>query len=456
MNHRRHLAWAIVVAIITAIAATATLGRAPPAITLDAPVTDRADVLSPSAEAHLDATLIAHRAATGVQIAVLTVPTTHGVPIEDFSHDLATAWAGGRAGVDDGVLLTLAIDDRRMRLEVGRGLEAAIPDGAAAAIIESMIPALREGDPREAIATAITAVIAATGGETSALAALPRDPFLGGAARDLPSPPFTDHIARAWGSGVTLARIVLGLGLACWLIWLLIWLYRTATRAPAAARARLYRDHGGLTYGGFALVTLAPMTAGLTAAFRGETTGAIAIPLIIGSIALVGGVIALHRARAMTFNHWRHHPRPCPEGDGMMRALSADEATAHLTPGQITEHAIQSRIHDVWICPNGHARLETYQGDSPASHCTTCKQATVRAGAWQTTRAATYSHGGQQARTDTCAHCGARFHHTRSTPRKQRTVVVAGGGGGSSRGGGGGGWSGGGGSFGGGGASGSW
>ncbi|MCB9543710.1 MAG: TPM domain-containing protein [Myxococcales bacterium] len=457
---RGRLAWLIVLALVAGITWTATRGAPATApVLIDAPVVDRADVLSPAAEAWIADRLRAHRDATGVQIAVLTVPTTHGVPIEDFSHAVASAWGGGRADADDGALLTLALEDRRMRLEVGRGLEDRIPDGRAAVIIEAMIPDLQRGDPRAAIGVALDHVIAATGGPGDALTAgLPTDPATGAAARPLPAPSLLARLTRAWGDGVTFARVLLGVGLFCWAIWLLLWLWRALTRARPPERARLYRDHAPLLHIGLALVALSPILAGIVSALGETPAASIATAVTLGIVALVAGFIALNRALTASFARWRHHPRPCPEGDGMTEMASEETAAAWLTPGQITEHAIASRIHDVWRCPNGHAHVASYLGAAPATRCPSCENATVRTGDWITVREATYSQSGQQKRTDTCAHCGEAFVHRRRIPRKQRTAVVVGGGGGGWSGGSssGGGWSGGGGSFGGGGASGSW
>jgi uncharacterized protein len=78
---------------------------------------------------------------------VLIVPTTQPEEIEQFSYRVVDAWKLGRKGVDDGVLLTVAKNDHHVRIEVGRGLEGAIPDAANARIIREYItPKFRSGD----------------------------------------------------------------------------------------------------------------------------------------------------------------------------------------------------------------------------------------------------------------------------------------------------------------------
>lgn len=453
----RRLIWLGVAALVGLIALTAALDFATPApeVPIDAPVNDYADVLSPAAEAHLEATLrqLYGGGAGAVQMAVLTIPSTHGEPIEDFSYRVASAWAGGEQGRDNGVLLTLAIQDRRIRLEVGRGLEDVIPDHRAAGLIESMKQHLRRDDYARAIAHAIWGVAHRTAYRgPSPTHALPDDPAPEIAVRDVAAPSALRVVGVVWGEGLTAARGVLGLGLLLWLIWLAS-LLRARLAGDPAATARRFREDKALVYGGLVAVTGALLVAGGVAAFNGASAAVFGGALTAGFITLVGGSLLVGRGRDASFAHWRRLPRPCPHGDGMMRLLSAEDAEPHLDPGERTEHAIMSRIHDVWWCPGGHHHRETYPGDAPADDCLRCHNATLHIGAWQTEIAATYSHGGRDSRTDECAHCGEIFTRTRSTPKRTRSSSSGGGWSGGSSGGG---WSGGGGSFGGGGASGSW
>jgi uncharacterized protein len=81
---------------------------------------------------------------TGAEIALVIVPALDGEPIEDVAVQLFKAWGIGTAEKDDGILLLLAIGDRRNRIEVGYGLEPDIPDGFAGSVLREMRPALRE------------------------------------------------------------------------------------------------------------------------------------------------------------------------------------------------------------------------------------------------------------------------------------------------------------------------
>ena len=110
-------------------------------------VTDLTGTLSAADKAGLTASLAALEKDKGAQVAIVMLPTTQPESIEQFGIRLAEAWKIGRKGVDDGVIVIVAKDDRRMRIEVGYGLEGAIPDAIAKRIVaEQMAPHFRRGD----------------------------------------------------------------------------------------------------------------------------------------------------------------------------------------------------------------------------------------------------------------------------------------------------------------------
>lgn len=113
-------------------------------VVIQAPVVDQAEVLRPQDRALIEARVRALRQHTGAQLAVLTIRTTGGEPLADFSHRTASAWGGGRKGRDDGLLLTLATADRQVRLEVGYGLEAQLPDVTTHRILDATSDDLRQ------------------------------------------------------------------------------------------------------------------------------------------------------------------------------------------------------------------------------------------------------------------------------------------------------------------------
>lgn len=121
--------------------------RPQPVPPLSARVTDLTGTLDAQQKQVLEAELAALEKAKGAQLAVLLVPTTEPEDIAAYGIRVADAWKLGRAASDDGAILIVAKNDRRVRIEVGQGLEGAIPDAAAARIIREYIaPRFRAGD----------------------------------------------------------------------------------------------------------------------------------------------------------------------------------------------------------------------------------------------------------------------------------------------------------------------
>ncbi|HNP36565.1 MAG TPA: TPM domain-containing protein [Woeseiaceae bacterium] len=133
---------------------------------LGTPLTDIAGVLSPAAKSELESRLQVFEQKTGSQIAVLIVDSTEPETIEQYSLRVADAWKLGRAHIDDGILLLVAIDDRKIRIEVGYGLEGAVPDARANRIIDNyIVPHFSDGDYAGGIAAGVDALAALVTGE---------------------------------------------------------------------------------------------------------------------------------------------------------------------------------------------------------------------------------------------------------------------------------------------------
>lgn len=129
-------------------------------------ITDLAGILSAQQSAQLEQRLAHFEQQKGSQIAVLLVPTTQPETIEQYGIRVVEQWRLGRKGVDDGVLVLLAKDDRTVRIEVGRGLEGAIPDAIAKRIVEEiMIPHFRNEDYYGGISAGVERVIGLVEGE---------------------------------------------------------------------------------------------------------------------------------------------------------------------------------------------------------------------------------------------------------------------------------------------------
>jgi uncharacterized protein len=133
---------------------------------LRAPVTDLTGTLTSEQIATLEQQLRAFEAKKGSQIAVLLVPTTQPETVEEYSFRVAETWKLGRRGVNDGVLVLVAKNDRAAFIQVGYGLEGALPDVLANRIYEQvMVPRFRNGDFFGGLSEALTRMIALIEGE---------------------------------------------------------------------------------------------------------------------------------------------------------------------------------------------------------------------------------------------------------------------------------------------------
>lgn len=129
-------------------------------------VVDLTQTLSASQQAALETKLQAFEERKGSQIAVLLVPTTQPEAIEQYAIRVVDAWKVGRQRVDDGLLVLIAKNDRKMRIEVGYGLEGAVTDLYAKRIInETMTPYFKQGDFAGGIDAAVNQLIGLVDGE---------------------------------------------------------------------------------------------------------------------------------------------------------------------------------------------------------------------------------------------------------------------------------------------------
>lgn len=147
------------------LVAVAIGGAASPAAALDVPpltgrIVDAAHLLPADLAVSLSAELAAHEARTGNQVALLTLPSLQGEPLEEFSHRVATTWKLGQKGTDNGVLVLVVPGDRKVRIEVGYGLEGTLTDAKSSRIIrEEMAPRFRDDDFAGGIAAGLRAVL---------------------------------------------------------------------------------------------------------------------------------------------------------------------------------------------------------------------------------------------------------------------------------------------------------
>ncbi|GAA3947742.1 TPM domain-containing protein [Allohahella marinimesophila] len=128
-------------------------------------VVDQADMLPPPAEARVSQLLQNHEAATTEQLVVVTLPDLQGQAIEEFGYQLGRAWGIGQADSSNGALLIVAKEERKIRIEVGYGLEGRLTDAQSKVIIDQIItPAFKRGRFAEGIENGVAAIIQVLGG----------------------------------------------------------------------------------------------------------------------------------------------------------------------------------------------------------------------------------------------------------------------------------------------------
>ena len=141
---------------------------------LHARVNDGAGMMSESQVSQLEDQLIRFEEQSHHQIAVLTIASLNGDSLEDFSMRVAEAWKIGHKGADDGVILIVARDDRKIRIEVGYGLEGVLPDAIANRIIQEVIvPRFRDRDFAGGIESGTSAIVHAISGELAIVSPAP-------------------------------------------------------------------------------------------------------------------------------------------------------------------------------------------------------------------------------------------------------------------------------------------
>ena len=190
-------------------------------------VVDRTATLSSNDVALLQQTIRSFELSKGSQLAVLIVPTTQPESIEQYSLRVAETWKIGRRKIDDGVLLVVAKDDHKLRIEVGYGLEGALTDATAKNIIDGVIaPKFRSGDFAGGISLGVASIIRIIEGESLPAPAPAQQPRFNSSNFDPSWAPFilmallfVGAILRATLSRLVAASVMAGLvALIAWFV----------------------------------------------------------------------------------------------------------------------------------------------------------------------------------------------------------------------------------------------
>jgi uncharacterized protein len=216
-TNSRLSALALILSAILAIVALAVEARAAPSFPpLTGRVTDAANILPDATVAALDAKLAALEKQTSIQLVVATVPDLQGYEIDEYGYQLGRSWGIGQKGKNNGALLLVAPNERKVRIEVGYGLEGTLTDALTSQIIRrDIIPRFKAGDMPGGVVAGADAIIK--------LVELPPDQRRMAAAE-------AAQAQAEDGGGVSLGFII-------WLVIILIWLFFAISRGKRGRRS---------------------------------------------------------------------------------------------------------------------------------------------------------------------------------------------------------------------------
>jgi uncharacterized protein len=341
---------------------------------------------------------------TSAEVAVAVLPTIGELVPKEFAVALFQKWGVGKAGKDNGVLVLHILDQRRIEIETGYGMEGILPDAKAHWITEEIaVPFFKENSFADGHYEVVHALVRAIRQPDIKHADLVGQwTTQPGATTDkLPSINSHDEIALEYASTpqkafyskwTPIVLIVIGV---CVYFGVTAW-FRTRSQGMAPyAKYQLFNSGvARLQY----LSTLPVAASALV--FENARTDTFFSPL---PVLLVGG-FALLRRRGKVLRSLRDTPRSCSCGK-TMRRLDEREDDAYIEKGHVAEESLGSVDYDVWVCECGESAIESYQGKTPAEVCTQCHYRTYRVTNSRTLYAATRSSTGMREITRTCANC---------------------------------------------------
>ena len=366
------MVWPLVVAagLTAPVLGSVTDGPRP-----QARVIDTTDTLAAEDVAQLERLAAGIRAASGADLMVVVIPSTNGQPLRRFATDLFNRWQLGSAERDDGLLVFVAIDDRKAEIVLGDGIDAPAQIAASERIMQRvMVPEFRRGRPAAAIRRGTLACVA------DILGAAPEQPPAEAPAQAPPAevpaqaPPVNAAVQQDRESVVEPV-------------------------APAEA-----------------FPAPAPLGPAWIEQPRQPDPGPGLLPAFLLGSGLFGGTGAgwyLLRRRLRTA------PRTCPMCRVDMVRLSEVADDAHLSPGEVVEERLRSVNYDVWTCPTCPFATTVRYGAFFTWHvtCPSCHFVTTSATVNRVKSPTKWSSGLEEIR-QSCAHCGYSSVSTRVIPRE--------------------------------------
>ena len=354
---------------------------------------------------------------TSIEIATVVLPTIGKHNPKDFAVALLKRWGVGKKGKDNGVLILHVLDQRRIDIEVGYGLEGSLPDLKVHWIAQEIATPLFKkslfADGHYQALRAITLAISNPDlGHDALIEQANAQPIRGTAAAPTTTPETTntEQVATAPNVGK-----------------------RSGPDFPTVIFAAFFALNAVLWHGAIALINWIRMR-GKHAYVRYQIAGgklrllqygtplplAVASYLLTSSIVfsalLLFGMIYVVRARQRTaLDSLRNAQRVCSCGK-TMRKLNEKEDDKYLNKGMLAEERIHSVDYDVWLCSCGQTTIEPYRGASSAQLCTHCNYRT-NLRSFRTLVEATTGSTGRDEVTNRCANCDAKESHIDITPR---------------------------------------
>lgn len=186
-------------------------------------VNDLANVLTPEQEQALEYKLVAYDDSTSTQVAVVTMQTTGDYPIEDVALQILRTWGVGNKEKDNGIVILAAIEDRKIWISTGYGMEGSVPDITAKNIIENdILPRFREGNYYRGFDAGTTSIMQAAAGEYTA-------------------PEGYADRGRRGGGGLSLGKLILGIII----LWIILGMFGGRGGGGGMMSRRGYRRWGG-------------------------------------------------------------------------------------------------------------------------------------------------------------------------------------------------------------------
>ena len=339
-------------------------------------------ILSPAGEEELNNRLRVINGATSAEVAVVIVDDIDG-DIDNFATSLFKLWKPGKKDTNNGLILLIAKDSRKMAFRTGAGLEGLLPDGLLGSIIRrEMAPRFRNEDYDGGVNAAISTI--------SDILTKPE------AREEILSKYSNDSGAEDDFSGDGLFRIYLTLALIASLIAVIILCAKLLNTAGKDRHTRY-----------LALDSIYPLLLFLSFVTLGMALVAL-IPLLLIRHNLRRGV---HK---------------CPKCGSRMRLMDEEHDNDFLSRAQDLEEQIGSIDYDVWVCPNdGETEIIPYiQRSSAYKECPVCHARTLRVVSDRIIVRPTTSREGLRQITCRCLNCGFEDHENQRIPREAPKVVI--------------------------------